>query len=183
MTTRTGDAVPSSETVTAINDHPSEKKPADDTPYTVPASHPRRLIIPTIGVTSFIQPVGLEKSGRMATPNNIYFTGWYVTSPTPGGEGVSILNGHVGGRYNPGIFKDLKKLMKNDTMSVEMGDLSIQKFRVVSVKTYALAETAAPLFRDDPAIEGELHIITCDGVFDDDTQSYDNRLIVVAEHI
>jgi hypothetical protein len=36
------------------------------------------------------------------------------------------------------------------------------------------------LFADDPAIERELRIITCDGNFDDSSQTYDQRLVVVA---
>jgi LPXTG-site transpeptidase (sortase) family protein len=119
----------------------------------------------------------------MATPNNIYFTGWYVESVVPGEKGVSILNGHVGGRYSPGIFKDLKNIEEGKSIRVEMGDLSWREFRVVSTTSYALSEAAEPLFHNDPRIDQELHLITCDGVYNKATETYDQRIIVVAERI
>lgn len=181
--TTAGDSIPSSETVEAVSEHPSEKKPELNQSYRVPADHPRLLIIPKLRTTSYIQPVGVDQTGVMATPNNIYFTGWYVKNVAPGEAGVSILNGHVGGRYAPGVFKDLKSLIKGDSITIEMGDQSKRSFRVVSVDSYEVSRAAEPLFKDDPEISNELHLITCDGAYNEVAKTYDQRVIVVAQRV
>lgn len=61
-----------------------------------------------------------------------------------------------------------------------MGDLSWRQFKVISTSTYPVEDAAAALFKDDPSVSHELHLITCDGAFDDNTQTYDKRTIVVA---
>ena len=185
LTNSKGGDIPGPETVSVSADIPSEKQPSTEveTVYTVPAHQPRRILIPSLDVSSLVQKVGADKSNVMATPNNIYFTGWYTGSVVPGAEGVSILNGHVGGSYSPGIFSHLKDLKKDATISIEMGDTSKRDFRVVSVASYLVDEAAVPLFADDPEITEELHLITCEGVYDDASKTYDHRVIVVAKLI
>lgn len=116
----------------------------------------------------------------MAVPTNIFFAGWYVNGASPGELGVSIINGHAGGRYEQGVFHEIKSLRVDDVINIQAGDLSWKAFSVRSIETYDVQEAAVPLYADDPLISEELHLITCDGVFDDATQTYDKRVIVVA---
>ena len=185
FTNSKGDDIPGPETVLVSSDAPSEKQPSSEAEaeYTVPAEQPRRILIPSLNVTSLVQKVGADKSSVMATPSNIHFTGWYTGSVAPGATGVSILNGHVGGSYSPGVFSHLKDLKKDATISIEMGDKSMRDFLVVSVQSYLADEAAVPLFADDSEITEELHLITCEGVYDDASKTYDHRMIVVAKLI
>lgn len=183
-TTHVGAAYPSSETVSR-DEEVSEKPITVDTKagYTVPADQPRIIDIPSLSVTAYTQPVGVGIDGAMATPNNINFTGWYVRSVAPGEQGVSIINGHAGGRYTDGIFRHLNTLKSGDSIKVQMGDYSWRNFEVVSSKIYSVSDAGEALFKDDISIDKELHLITCDGKFDDATQTYDQRAIVVAKYV
>jgi len=179
-TTTTGPTKPADSVLTSTA-RPSEKNPGPVTAdYTVAKDQPRQIKIPKLTIDAYIGRVGVGVDGAMATPNNIYFAGWYVNSVTPGANGLSIINGHAGGRYEQGIFRHLGDLSAGDHFSVQMGDLSWRDFTVVSKAAYAVQDAGSALFHDDPSIARELHLITCDGVFDDHTQTYNQRMIVVA---
>ncbi len=175
-----GAAVPEPVVVTDDSATPSEKKPDMTQEYTVPAQYPRAIKIPSIGVETYIQQVGVTKANEMATPTNVHFTGWYVNGVTPGEPGLSIINGHVGGRYSPGVFANLKNTKTGDTIEIQMGDLSWRNFEIVSVATYSIEQSGAALFKDNPEITNELHLITCEGNYNQKSDTYDKRLIVVA---
>lgn len=146
--------------------------------YKVPAGQPRVISLPSLGVEAYVQRVGIDKDNVMVAPNNIFYAGWYTGSITPGEIGVSIIDGHAGGRYENGIFKHLAKIKKGDTIRIQMGDGTWREFKTISTDIYPAKDSAKALFIDDPTIERELHLITCDGAFDDRTQTYDKRLIV-----
>lgn len=159
---------------------PSEKDPGrvrDE--YTVPADQPRAISLPNSSVEAYVQKVGIDQNTTMLAPNNIFFAGWYVGSTAPGEKGVSIIDGHAGGRYENGVFRHLVDVQKGDIVRLQMGDRSWREFVVRSMGAYSVADAATALFADDPTIERELHLITCDGIFDDRTQTYDKRFIVV----
>ena len=179
-----GADLPSNEAVTSDAVVPSENKPAEiSTGYVVPAGQPRVIEIPSISVEAYVQRVGITPQGAMATPNNIYFTGWYVNSVGPGEQGLSIINGHVGGRYSPGIFENLKNTKQGEKIRVQMGDLSWREFEITSVNTYPVEESGEALFDDDPTVDSELHLITCEGNYNSQSDTYDQRVIVVAKRL
>ena len=182
-TTRTGDDMPSSEVVSDVGVVSEKPVTVSDAMYTVPSHQPRTIQIPRLGINAYVQKVGIEKNGAMSTPSNINFAGWYINSRSPGESGVSIINGHAGGRYSPGVFLQIGQLQPTDKLYVQMGDMTMREFSVLSVNTYSVAEASTPLFNDDPLIDKELHLITCDGVFNDQTQSYDKRTVVVARYV
>ncbi len=178
-----GDAAPVTAVITESSVTPSEKKPDMQQEYTVPAHQPRRIIIGSLGVNAFVEKAGVTKDNAMATPSNIYFTGWYVKSVAPGDDGLSIINGHAGGRYEQGVFRNIARMAPQETFHIEMGDKTLRSFEVVSVRTYDLADAMKPLYEKSPDSTSELHLITCDGTFDDRRQTYDKRTIVVARYI
>ncbi len=173
--------MPTREILTRTEAEPSEKHPgAVKDEYTVPVSQPRAIAIPKLGIDAYVQPVGVDEKNQMVAPNNIHFTAWYTGSVAPGEAGLSIINGHAGGRYEQGVFRFITKLTKNDVFKVQMGDKSWREFSVTATGSYSTSQATKELFRDDPAIEQELHLITCDGKFDDAAQTYEKRFIVVA---
>lgn len=180
--TQTGPVVPATSDTITNDDAPSEKSPGPVAKeYTVPARQPRSIRIAKLNVEAYVQRVGVTKDNAMATPNNIAFTGWYVKSVTPGSEGLSIINGHAGGRYVDGVFKHLKDLSSGDSIEVQLGDMSWHTYKVFSVKTMSVSDANAALYKRDFLLPKQLNLITCDGNFDDAAQTYDKRTIVVAK--
>ena len=177
--THHADAVPSeSAEVTEPSEVPlpTTGKP----PFDYAADQPMKIDLPSIGVSGYIQKVVQTKNNAVGVPSNINLAGWYTKSTVPGDSGLSIIDGHVQGRYNPGIFQKLKELKPDDVLSIIFGDQHVKKFRVVSVKSYPTAEAASALFSHDPALPHQLNLITCDGIIENGQQSYDKRVVVVA---
>lgn len=170
-------------TVTQSSDTPSEATVPSSYSLQVPADQPREIKIPAIQVSGYIQKVGIDQDNKIAVPNNIYLAGWYTGSVKPGEVGLSIIDGHVLGRYNDAIFKDLVNLKAGDTFSVIYGDDSTRIFLVKEVKTLPLNETASYLMQLDQSIKKQLNLITCGGTFDSGSGEYDQRVVVKSEAI
>jgi LPXTG-site transpeptidase (sortase) family protein len=178
-------ALPSPETVVIDStDSPSEVKPTvSDEDFKVAADQPRMIKISSIGAEGYIQKVGVNKNGQMAAPTNIYFGGWFVDSVKPGDKGLSIIDGHYGGKYSNGIFYNLKALEPGATFVVQYGDLSERTFKVVSTKEVPIKDAQTLLYERKKEIDNQLNLITCGGEYNKDQSTYDNRVITVAERI
>lgn len=162
---------------------PDETPVSSDSEYVVAADQPRSIELPTIDARGFIQKVSLDQYNAVAVPANITVAGWYMLGPRPGDQGVSIIAGHVQGRYRPGIFKHLGELKPGDTYSVELGDGTKRTFQVVASRSYSVAEVNREMFRPAPEIEQQLNLITCDGGFNKDSGQYEKRLLVVSKRL
>lgn len=149
--------------------------------YRVAPNLPRLIRIPKIKVESRIVRLGMQTSGKLRSPSNIYDTGWFEGSSKPNESGAMLLAGHVHGPTKPGIFYNLHKLVAGDTFEVERGDGQVFNYRVVDTKTYhrdSVDMSAAMT----SYLSGErgLNIITCSGDLDDSGNHYEDRLIVFA---
>lgn len=152
--------------------------------YTVAPDKPRYLSIPSIGVNnSRVVEIGIKQDGALATPYNIYDTGWYTESALPGASGVSIIDGH-GGAPGIGIFGNLPKIQIGDTISIIMGDGREFTYRVVDTATKALGSEAneymATAFTSPAKGEPALTLITCTGDWWLSSQTYSHRFFVRA---
>jgi len=170
-------------TVVQSSDTPSEAPVSPNDFANVPADQPREIKIPAIKVEGYIQKVGIDQDNQIAVPDNIYLAGWYTNSVKPGEKGLSVIDGHVLGRYNDAIFKNLVNLKLGNTFSVIYGDNSEKLFQVKEVKTLPVNETISYLMQSDPAIQKQLNLITCGGNFDKTSQQYDMRVVVKSEAI
>lgn len=168
----------SNRVITEDTEAPVETKPRGV--HEAPGNEPKKILLNPAGASGYIQKVGLNSQGAIAVPNNIHFGGWYVDSALPGDEGLSIIAGHVSGRYSDAIFKQLHLLNDGDVLQVEYGDGRLIDFEVVDYIVVPLEESSAVLFDEREDITAQLNLITCDGVFDGLRQTYDDRLIVVA---
>lgn len=167
--------------VTRSSDEPSETKPNPDTYQWKGAKNdPKFIEIPGVA-EGFIQRVGVDQHKAVAVPSNIHMAGWFVDSVRPGDKGLSIIDGHVDGRTQPGIFTDLAKAKPGTEFTVTFGDDSVKKFRIAAVKTVATDKAENELFSQDPTILRQLNLITCGGTFDKAKRSYDERVIVSSE--
>ncbi len=170
--------------VTKSVDAPEETKPVEAcASYKVADGQPRKIEINSIGVSACIQRVGLDQNNAIAVPSNIHLAGWYVDSPAPGKSGVSIIDGHVSGRYNDAVFVKLATVKQNDPIRVQMGDMSWVDYRVSSVASYDLSAAGDALFKQLPGVSSQLTLITCGGKYDSKNQSFDKRVIVRAAKI
>lgn len=172
-----------SSVVTNSTDTPDETKIDPNLKFNVPADTPRQIILPTIKASGFIQKVGIDQHDQMAVPSNVHFAGWYTNSAKPGDLGLGIIDGHVVGNYEAGIFFNLGKLKEKDTFQIEYGDLSRKKFQVTNVSYYSVADATKNLFAVAPGIDRQLKLITCGGKYDAAAHAYDQRIIVTAKLI
>src|SRR5665647_1226294 len=79
--------------------------PAQISRYSVPASQPRYLRIPSLDVgNTRVFPVNLNASNQIEDTPNINDTAWYKKSATPGSGGVVVIAGHNVGVGHDGTF-------------------------------------------------------------------------------
>lgn len=184
IATHNAHPLPSSNAViTSQSNSPDETPISLKSGYTVPANQPREISLPSIGAAGFIEKVATTKQGAMATPSDVNLAGWYVNSSLPGAPGLGIINGHVQGYYEPGIFKKLADLKSGDIFRVQLGDLTWRSFQVVSVNTYSVSAVAGRLFAKEPGISAQLNLITCGGVYSRTQRVYLSRVLVVSKLI
>ncbi len=160
-----------------------EKKPAPDSisSYKVAADLPRVISIEKIKVKSRVLALGVKSNNELKAPVNIYDTGWYLESAKPGAPGAMLLDGHVTGPTQKGIFYDLKKLVAGDIITIERGDGKTFDYKVVSSKVYNkdkvdMAAALTPIEAGKPG----LNLITCAGSFNAQSDQYEDRLVVFA---
>ncbi|MBC7746456.1 class F sortase [Pedobacter sp.] len=169
---------------TTASRQPDETKPdaASQSSYTVGPTKPRMLIIDKLGVNARVHQLGVDSNNELQTPNNIYDTGWYDNSAKPGDAGGAILiDGHVHGPTQPGVFYKLKTLVAGDIIKLERGDDTVYTFKVVKSQTYPVdnVDMNAAIVSAVPGKLG-LNLMTCTGSVNTQTQSYNERLIVFA---
>jgi LPXTG-site transpeptidase (sortase) family protein len=170
--------------VTENSDDPDERKPdIKSVIYEVQSDAPRRIIIPAIGVDGFIQQVGTTKENAVAVPTNIHIGGWFDDSVKPGQNGLSIIDGHVSGRYTDGIFKRLGELKSGEKFQIEYGDRSTKTFEIVENRKLTEADSSNFLFQKTSQINSQLNLITCGGNFDKNTEEYADRIVIVSKLI
>jgi hypothetical protein len=172
---------PPTKTVSASVTMPDETPIAAASHYQVPAGQPRQITLPTIGAEGFIQKVSIDQHGAIAVPSNVHMAGWYTGEAVPGEPGLSIMDGHVQGKYQPGIFQNLRRLKPKDTFSVAFGNGSSRQFEVVSVTLYATQEVTSHLFKKHGGIPAQLNLITCGGTYNTKSQQYDKRVLVISK--
>lgn len=166
------------EVVTHTTDKPDETQPPCDVNYKVAADEPRKIEISSIGVSGCIHKVGIDQNSSVAAPANLHLAGWYVNSPAPGKKGVSLIDGHVQGRYADGIFKNLEKMRVGDITRIQLGDHSWREFEVVDLKSYPLNEVADKMLLQIDGVDSQLTLVTCGGKFDKQSNNYSERVIV-----
>lgn len=173
------DAADDAPTDVAMDPVPDETNRPNVNGYRVAADLPRVLYIPGIGVEARVLHLGTTSDGAIATPASIFDTGWYRESAKPGQPGAMLIDGHVHGPIEPGVFADLKKLKPGDEVKIERGDGQIFTYQVVDSKTYpAESVDMGAALRSAQSGRPGLNLITCTGKLDRATNSYKERLVV-----
>ena len=158
-----------------------ETKPTDDevSEYTVAPDRPRYLTVEKLGVfNARILPVGVNDSGELGTPNNIFDVGWYESSGKPGMGGTLVIDGHNGGPSVYGVFKELPTLVAGDIIKVERGDGAVFNYSVVENVEISLDEADAYMataMRSPESGKESVTLISCTGEWSSSRNTYLSR--------
>ena len=158
-----------------------EEKPTEEEiyEYVVAEDRPRYLTIEKLGIyNARIIPVGINPTGELGTPNNIFDVGWYESSGRPGYGQTMLIDGHNGGPNVYGVFKELPLLESGDIIVVERGDGAIFRYSVVENVSVLLDEAdmyMATAMRSPESGRESLSLITCTGEWSDVRSTYLSR--------
>src|SRR5258708_12280188 len=119
------------------------------------AANPLRLVIPTIGVNAFVEPLGIQANGDLATPTQRPWddVGWYKLGPLPGERGSAVIDGHLdrpGGSW--AVFWRLSDMRVGNEVLVMNSAGKTLHFRVTGMASYSPRDAPIQqIFGDDPA--------------------------------
>jgi LPXTG-site transpeptidase (sortase) family protein len=147
---------------------------------TVPVQMPEpvRILIPAIGVSAPIIPVGLN-ARTLQVPVSFSEAGWFTRGPEPGEPGPAVIVGHVDSIDGPGVFFHLRALKEGDVIKVALKNGWTVRYLVSSHVAAPKNDFPTKLVygrTDKPT----LRLITCDGQFDTSTGHYVDNYIVFA---
>ncbi len=185
-TTATAQPVHPSSTASTQSTARTTALPTGDANATAPApaatgstSAPVAITIPSIGVHSVLQALGLDKDGSLESPSKWQVAGWYADGIRPGDPGPAVIAGHVDSVNGPAVFYRLKHLKPGQTATVTQRNGHRLTFTVDTVSQYPKNRfpTAAVY---GPTSIPVLRLITCTGDFDRAAHSYVDNLVVTA---
>ena len=164
-----------------IEEEPTEQEVRE---YVVAPDRPRYLSISKLGINKArILPMGVNASGELDTPRNIFDVGWYEASGKPGQGGTMVIDGHNGGPHVLGGFKNLPNLVSGDIIAVERGDGVIYNYEVVENQSILLSEADAYMATaaKSPQLGKEsVTLISCTGEWSQQQRTYLSRQFVRA---
>jgi sortase (surface protein transpeptidase) len=139
---------------------------------------PSRLQIPSLALDAPVEALGVDATGAMETPHNLWDVGWFRRGPSPGELGDAVIDGHVGLPGYPLIFSSLARITIGADLIVVHADGTRSHFTVTGVSSTPADSHPTGLFATSgPA---RLTLITCTGSYDGRNQTYANRLLVDA---
>lgn len=140
-------------------------------------SRPVRLNIGQLGISTGVGSLGLQANGQVMVPRSVHTVGWYRNGPTPGEVGSSVILGHVDSYIGPGIFFELKTLHVGASITVVLADGVTTRFAVTRVVEYSKGSFPDRLVYG-PHGTRSLNLVTCGGVFNHATGSYESNIVV-----
>lgn len=157
--------------------------PAPASGPNLPPSLPTSIAIPSIGVSSPLQQLGLNLDGTLEVPQPgpLYNeAGWYRDSPTPGALGPSIILGHVDSAADgPSVFFRLGDLQPGAEVDVTRADGTVAVFTVSGVRQYPKDGFPTATVYGNTTFAA-LRLITCGGAFDSGSGHYEDNVVVFA---
>ncbi len=133
------------------------------------------------GKTLEIEEVGVEEGGFLGVPKSWHTAGWYKDGAKPGEQGNVVIDGHYDTNTGaPGAFWELKGLEIGDR--VFLTDALGRVFEyVVTQKSYMSITDPERAKVFDNTQAKQLTLITCGGVWDYASGTYNERLVIKAE--
>jgi sortase (surface protein transpeptidase) len=140
---------------------------------------PARVEVPSVGISSDLETLGLADDGAIEVPHEWQQAGWYADGPRPGQQGPAVILGHVDSKAGPAVFHRLRELEPGAEIVITRDDGSQVTFAVDRVERHA--KTRFPT--DDvyfPTLEPTLRLVTCGGAFDHNTGHYTDNVVAFA---
>ncbi|MDQ3123633.1 MAG: class F sortase [bacterium] len=142
---------------------------------------PVQLMIPKISVDASIVGLGLTPEGDLDTPDGPEKSGWYNAGPRPGAIGSAVIDGHFGWKDNKSaVFDKLHTLLKGDMIYVKDENKVTHTFIVSGLRSFQPDEDATTVFLSNDN-NSHLNLITCQGTWNQNQDSYSTRLVVFAD--
>jgi LPXTG-site transpeptidase (sortase) family protein len=135
--------------------------------------------VPSIGVRSGLQPLGLLKDGSLAPPTKWQVAGWYAKGVLPGQIGPAVIAGHVDSTRGPAIFYRLRDVKVGDRVVVTEHNGKSLTFVVDHTNIYRKSRFPTSVVYG-PTPDPQLRLVTCTGDFDASKRSYVDNLVVSA---
>jgi sortase (surface protein transpeptidase) len=156
---------------------------AGPTPQSATTYRPVAIRITSIQVDAEVERRPIV-NGVMTNPTGPFVVAWYGATGRPGEpNGNVVLAGHVDyAGVGPAVFARVGELQAGDHIELTSEDLSSYRYSV-TISQFFDAATAPVEEIIGPTDVESVTLITCGGVFDAATQSYDQRLIVRAERL
>jgi LPXTG-site transpeptidase (sortase) family protein len=147
--------------------------------YTVAGDIPKYINIGSLGVFARVVRVGVDTNSQVGTPRNVFDAAWYDGSSKPGQPGAAFIDGHVLGPTKGGVFAALKNIKVGAKIVITLGDNSKITYRVVATeKVDATKVDMQKVLRSYDSTKQGLNLMTCNGTYQRDQESFDKRLIV-----
>ncbi len=146
------------------------------------ATEPNHIDIPSLGISSGMEHLGLTADNAIATPKSLWSTAWFNQSSKPGDPGPALIVGHYS-RYGKAIFANLHKLQNGQQILItdEGGQQFI--FQVTAVKSVSTAQFPMNEVLGNTDSRSRLEIITCGGAYIKQTKDFTERTVITAELI
>lgn len=147
------------------------------------ADVPAKLSIPRLKINVSLSAVGLSTSGEMDVKKGPKEVSWYKRSARPGNAGSAVVAGHYGWKDGQGaIFNTLHTLKKGDVLTVTDKQGNKTKFVVRRTQSYNPDADASAIFQSNDG-GSHLNLITCEGEWNSEQQTYSSRLVVFTDKI
>ncbi|MFA5934801.1 MAG: class F sortase [Candidatus Paceibacterota bacterium] len=147
----------------------------------IPVISSIRLVIPVINIDSVIGYVGLTSLGAMGAPKSPDEVVLFDPGPNPGEKGNAVIAGHYGWKNGiPAVFDSLNKLKEGDDIYIENEKGVKITFVVREIILYGENDDSSKVFLSNDG-RSHLNLITCGGIYNKNTKSYSNRLVVFSD--
>lgn len=141
---------------------------------------PTRLTVPSVGISTELETLGLLDDGSLATPVDTDLAGWYGGGVKPGAVGPAVIAGHVSWNGVKSVFFRLSEVAIGDQITVAQEDGAEVNFRVTRVEQHPKDEFPTLEVYGNTATP-QLRLITCGGDFNDSSGHFYDNIIVFAE--
>jgi LPXTG-site transpeptidase (sortase) family protein len=140
---------------------------------------PLRLRIPSIGVDTRLETLGVTRLGRLQPPADPQRAGWFPDSAVPGDLGPAVMAGHRDSKVGPAVFWHLTDLRLGDAVIVTRSDGVTVRFEVAQIQRVPRASfPTEQVYGATP--DSMLRLITCGGLYDHVHGRYLDNVLVVA---
>jgi len=140
---------------------------------------PVRIVIPSIGLSAPVVPLGLNPDRTLQVPRHFGDTGWFRGGPEPGEPGAAVIVGHVGSRSGPAVFYRLREVRVGELVAIRLQGGSTVRYVVNS--TVRVRKSRFPTKRVYAKTkQPTLRLITCAGKLNRSTGHHPDNYIVFA---